>query len=206
MKARAFIIGRPTTFGGYSNDALPPATLRWMDDSTAQYDAIANRNGAPTPPGNYPQAWYNQYNSVITGGKYVAATQKWPSVNFGRPCGPDKFAVDQTTVCCITGGAAPNFTVQVAGTSLAPLAPGGLAVNDYIVSEGDGIYRITGISGSGPWTVSVGGKLDDLPTGFEFSTGGSGDGYRHLGRLRFPNTPGICGRAMIATNYGCPAR
>ena len=193
------------THGAFSESPLPPVTMRWMDNEEAQYDGAAFRNGADPHPGNYPQAFWTQRGGVIRGAKFVQASERWPAVNFGRPCGADKYAVDQPSVCCITGGdATSGFTVKKTGNAIAPLASGGLVVNDYIVVEADGIYKISGITdnGDGTFAVTVGSKLDDLPTGYNFADPEqTADGVTHLGRLRFPTASGICGRAAITTAY-----
>jgi len=203
------------TNGAFSESPLPPVTMRWMDKSEASYDGAAFRNGADAPPGNYPQAFWTERGGVIRGAKFVQASERWPSVNFGRPCGADKYAVDQPSVCCITGGdATSGFTVKKTGNAIAPLASGGLVVNDYIVVEADGIYKIAGITdnGTSDWdgtgdpyqrfTITVGSKLDDLPTGYNFADPEqTADDVAHLGRMRFPTASGICGRVAITTAY-----
>lgn len=185
--------------GGFSLSPLPKTAMRWMNNDQAQYDPGAYREGAATPPGNYPQAFMNQNGDGIVGGAYVRATQPWPSVNYARPCGPDKYAVDQPTVCCITTNAAPVFTVDVTGNAIAPLTAGGLAANDYVLVENDGIYQISSITGGGPWTINCGARIDTLPTGYVMSP--DTDGSDHIGRLRWPTSSGICGRAAIATSF-----
>lgn len=170
----------------------------------AQYNS-----GTPVvnpPPGNYPQMFWNQYGGQITGGKYMQATQSWPAVNYGRPCGPDKYAVDQTTVCCVTGGdATDGYTVVATEFANHPLATGGLAVGNYIMVGGDGLYQISSITDDGAvsdgeggsveqYTIMVGAILDTIPAGVDVGAG-------YLGALRFPTASGICGRAAISTSY-----
>jgi hypothetical protein len=193
------------THGDYSQPPLPPVAMRWMNNQEAQYDGSAFINNATPAPGNYPQAFLTQQGGVIKGAKFVQASQNWPAVNFGRPCGPDKYAVDQTTVCCINATGASQFTVKATGNAIPPGSAGGLAVNDFVIAEGKGVYKITGIAATGAdgggdpqWVISV-AMLDTLPTGY--TMGEDTDGGTHLGRLRWPNAPGICGRAAITTTY-----
>jgi hypothetical protein len=188
----------PQSYGNFSDTALCPLTMRWLAPFEEQYDG--EQAGGTPLPGNYPQAFFRQdarEGSLIVGGKFVQAVQDWPAVNFTRPCGNDKWLVDQTTVCCITASASGSFTVTAAGVSLAPGAAGGLAVGNNIISDDPtygGVYQITGISGSGPWTISVGSKLASLPAGFSLvSAGEAGDGMAHLGRQRFPSAAATCG-------------
>jgi len=203
----------PFSYGGYSPllngvRVLPATTMRWMDHIDAQYDPIL----AGTVQGNYPQSFINAQGGVITGAKYCAATQPWPATNYGRPCGPDRYAVDQQSVCCVTAASIVSSKLQLTVTNTqnadAPGAAGGLQVNDYIIVDGGsypGTWQITSISGSGPWAITCTSQtaLDGLPTGFTMSTDGAtyADGT-HVGRLRWPTYTGICGRAAITTMYG----
>lgn len=180
--------------GDFSPSELPTTTARWMNKQQAQYDPTGDSG-----KGNLPQDWIRQDGSVVTAGKYVEATIPWPSVNYARPCGWDKFLVSQKSVCCIVGSGAGFFTVKNVSSAAAPLATNGLAVNDYIIAEDFGIYRITGIAAAGlNWTVSVGALLDTLPTGFTMLRRGA---TARLGRLRYYDAPGITGRTGITTIF-----
>jgi len=188
----------PYENGDYSDAVLPPVTLRWLEKSLAQYDGQLCNPSVTPAPGNLPQAWLREKAGVLLGGKYVQAIEKWPAWNCGRPCGQDKFAVDQTTACCITAAGVDSFTFT------RPSMTGSLPSSGYIAVTGSigvpGIYPVTGVSGSGPWTVSVGTKIDDLPTG-GLTFGDARDAVNWLGWLRWPSASGICGRAAITTDY-----
>lgn len=196
------------THGAFSPAPLPPTTMRWQNKMVSQYDAQATGDdGSITPqPGNYPQAWMSEASGILKGAKYVQASQVWQAVNFGRPCGADKYSIDQTTVCCIDTSSAGSFTVRTTGNATAPLATGGLTAGDYVVAEGSGIYKIISIKVTSPdangnpqWIIAVGTIIDTLPPGFVFSQ--TSDGSSHIGRLRFPTAPGICGRVAITTSF-----
>ena len=198
------------THGGQSESPLPPVTMRWLDHSQAQYDAVQYIAGGGTPPpGNFPWAWLDHRAGVLTGGKYVVATQKWPAVNLGRPCGPDKYAMDQQTVCCVSSWTTVSgfyvFTVNTTGNAIAPGATGGLQINDYIMTDAAtaGVYQISAITGTGPWTITLSAKLDDPPTGYAMQEAGDrSDGSAHIGCLRFfQAATGICGRVAITTSF-----
>jgi hypothetical protein len=186
--------------GRASESPLPEVTLRWLNKLEAQYDP----NGGKESPGVFPGAYLHQASGVLTGVKFVEVAQPWLATNYGRPCGPDKYAVQQDTVCCIASKAGSVFTVKKTGDAIAPLATGGLDEYDYIIAENDGIYRIehAGVSaigvdanGNPQWEITVGSKLDDLPTGY--AMGEDPDGANHLGRLRWPSASGICGRVAV---------
>lgn len=183
--------------GGYKPvGVIPDTALRWFDDSEIYYESAAN--------GVFSQGWWDMKGAIVRGGKFLRFPGKWPGTNVGRPCGPDKYAIDQPSVCCITAVVGSVYTVKPTGEASAPLAVGGLAVNDYSVIEADGIYKITGITDNldGTWDVTVGAKLDDLPSGFAFRDAELyDDGEVHIGRLRWPTAPGICGRVPVTATW-----
>ena len=195
----------PYSHDAYPDGQLPACTTRWMAPFDEQYDGAA----AGTPPiGNFPQAFTDFSNGRLKGGKYCQAGQKWNAVKFCRPCGADKFAVDQTTVCCITDATAFNAvtggTLQVAATTGATAPSSG-----YVIVEGQGVYPVTSLIGT---ALLVGARLDTLPTGYTFRDPDEhDDGVLHVGKVRwvgytqyavtFASAPGIDLRAAITTSY-----
>ena len=206
--------------GAFSPTELPAVALRWMDRATAQYDTGPFCSLTTTPhAANFPQAFINQGKGQIWGAKYVEPAFEWPSVNYGRPCGPDRYAVDQTTVCTITSGTPGSGTITVKKTqnATAPLDTGGLAVGHYIASTTGGTYKITGITDNldGTFELTLDAKIDDLPTGWQMAVrddaGGLGvPAADYVGKLRWVSyvrngstismpSP-ICGRAACTTS------
>lgn len=213
--------------GGLTPSEIPAAAMRWMDRLAAQYDAgpFCDPDSLPHA-GNYPQAFINQGGGSIIGGKYVEAAFPWKSVNYGRPCGPDRYAVDQTTVCTIVGYDAGAFTVRTTAGALAPLA-GGIAVGNYIavaMASYDGLYEVSNVvstspdvNGNAQWLVYVVGgamgKIEELPTGWQMAERDDSvvPGADYMGKLRWVNytrnsttvsmpSP-ICGRAACTTSF-----
>jgi hypothetical protein len=171
-----------TAHGGFSDSALPETTLRWQDKFSAQYDGqLAN---VTPPPGNLPKSWIRELGGVLVGGKYVETRLTWPSVNFGRPYGVDKFAVDQTTVCVVLSAGVMSFTGN---------ATNAMATGDYVMVGDDGIYQITVTPSSGAadsryaapldqFTYTLGSKLADIPSGCDIGAG-------YIGKMRFWTAP-----------------
>lgn len=198
------------TYGELSKAPLPEVSMRWLSKFDSQYDpGQCCPNGCPYHIATLPQSWLWQQGGILRGGKYIEATRRWPSVNYGMPCGWRKYEITQKTVCCIvSGNAESGFVVKPTGNADAPLG-GGLAINDYVAVESDGIYKITGITdiGSGQYTVTVDTKIDDLPTGFKmvnplYADAIYKDSAEHMGKLRWPSSvSGILGRAPITTSY-----
>lgn len=169
------------THGGQSPAYLPASTVRWQNKMQAQYDSAATSSH-----GNFPQAWIRQIAGVLMGGKYVEAKGLWRSVNFLRPYGADRWAVDQPTLCCITAGtgAGGSLTVTPTNNAIAPGSAGGLAFGDHVMIGGDGIYIIGAITslGGGSYTLAVTAHTSAIATGTDI-------GAPYVGRLRFPTAP-----------------
>ena len=190
----------PDEHGGYADPLLPPVAQRWMTNEEAQYDS-----GLEVPHlGNFPQAFANEINGVIRGGKFVMASLLLPSVNYGRPCGADKYSVDQTSVCYVSDDA--SFDDDTGGDLTVLPTTGATAFNTgFALVEGKGIYPVTGLVGT---TLTLGARIDTLPTGVNcfppelWAT----DTYRgvggyYVGKLRWPGTSGICGRAAVTAAW-----
>lgn len=199
------------TFGAFSSSPLPDATLRWMGREEAQYDGLAFTNNIGPPMGNMPQAFLKQRDGVLVGGKYVECKEQWPRIDFSRPNGADKYAVDQTTACCVLSTGTGTYTVKKSVDAIDPLDAGGLAIGNTIIISGDGVYPITDITDDGTvddglghewhqFTIEVGTKIDDLPTG-GVVFGDARDEVDWLGRARWWSTPGIAGRVAITTSH-----
>ena len=218
--------------GAYSDGQLPNPTMRWMPGYLEAFDNLFHvASGFNAPNGTFGQQFtdFPAQNSAspqgrLVLGKYCQAVQKWPSVNFGRPCGLDRYAVDQTTVMGVASVTAGVYTVFQTGRSTnnqpafiakAPLASGGLQNGYYIMVEGVGVLQIATITAIGNdakgrpnWTIAPtgAGVLDTPPTGYAFSDPAQRtDGYTHLGKLRWPTAPGICGRATVTPSYNSGA-
>jgi hypothetical protein len=156
---------------------------------------VYDQDGTPSPDYDMqpprPDALWAQ--------KCVEFADLWPSYNFFRPAGPDKFAYDETTVCCVSGlttaGTGGTFTSQDYTGSSITLTPtsgsiwGGPSVG--------GFYDIT-VSGS---TVTLGTKRYSVPSDW---TTRSGDAGTCFGMLRFTKdgatVPAIIGRAAVTVS------
>ena len=207
----------PYSHGAYSDGYLPQCATRWMAPFDEQYDAFMSVPLGITPNcGNFPQAFLEFGGSVgrlanqgrLRGGKYCQAVQKWNAVDYLRPCAADKFAVDQTTVCCVTNASLFN---PVAGGALtvAPTTGATAPSSGYVVAEGLGVYPVVSLVGT---TLNLAPRVDTLPTGYNFRDPEEyDDTYAHIGKLRwigytqyshtFSSAPGIRGRVAITTAY-----
>lgn len=203
--------------GGFSDPAIAATALRWLDNFAAQYDGdLCNPNAVSE--GNYPQAFF-RYGAGTGGGigiagKFVMASIGYNAVNYGRPCGADKFSVEQTSVCYVSD--ASSFDATTGGTlTVAPGAGITAPSSGYALVEGYGIYPITGLSGT---TLTLGAQIDTLPTSvncFPPELWGTdayhGSGGFYVGKLRWigytnygvswTSAPGLCGRVPVTAAY-----
>jgi len=125
--------------------------------------------------------------------KCVVFPELWPSYDFFRPAGPDRFLLDEGSVCFVSSLSAPapggTFTsLNDTGAEVALTVPGGSVWGGASVG---GFYSITA-SGS---TVTLGSLVLALPPTWGSR---SGDTTNVFGRLRFPNAPAILGRDAVS--------
>lgn len=196
--------------GGFSNSdgrhQLPETTLRWQPKSEAQTDPqLYSPSLPPIVFGNQPQSWYREINGIAYLGKYVETKVPWPSVNFGRPYGVDKWAVDNATACAIIAAG----VIRKTGNAIDPLATGGLQVGDTVLVGGDGVYPITAItptSGYPDWPISprnqftytLGTKIADPASGGDITAG-------YLAKLRWWTAPPFGLTDISAVDYDAGA-
>jgi len=200
--------------GQDSQAPLPRVTMRWEDEFAMIYDSEVSEKA-----GNYPQSWLRQSDSLVEGCKYVETKEFIPSVNFARPGGSDKFAIDNPTACWIKEADESDpdaiiFRVRSTQGANEPDIVDGINVGDFIIVTGDtapGIYQIASITGPSSeddggglmrdiYDVTVGPKLDDLPSGFIYDDARDEDDY--LGALRWWTAPGLMGRAACTIPPG----
>jgi hypothetical protein len=118
--------------------------------------------------------------------KWAEAKQVWPSWDFNRPYGNDRFDVDQTACSCetdytTTPGDAIIYAYQPGGVFLNP-TPAPSTSDIWGGTDLNGFYTITAVSGDGvstPWSLTTGSLVLPLPSGFTET----------FCRLRWPGCP-----------------
>lgn len=141
-----------------------------------------------------PETDMRAYRSdALWGQKYAEYLELWPSYNFFRPAGADRFALEESTACCVSGLTAQatggTFTsTDNQGNPVTLTVPGGSVWGGWSVA---GFYNIS-VSGS---TVTLGAKVLNLPAAW---TSPSGDTGTVFGMLRFPTAPAILGRDAVS--------
>lgn len=105
--------------------------------------------------------------------KWAETFEAWPSVNFARTCGHDRYLRDETHVACITDFTEPDLII-----ASDPMVE--FEVGD-IVGLPEGIYQVTGKTDAFNYSLT---KVGDLPDSIE---------YDGVAKLRFPDARAICG-------------
>ncbi|HEY3761571.1 MAG TPA: Ig domain-containing protein [Verrucomicrobiae bacterium] len=160
---------------------LPFASVRYG----GQVQAQTGCDGIALPPDGIAP-------SVLTAVKYAEIIDLWPSQNFARPAGADKFIFDESEV---------YGCYDFDGTTLTPYVWSSNNIQAASsVPDTSGIWGGAAVSGFGTITYNSGtGKITftrtmNLPTGWASA---SGDTNYCFGKLRYPNAPAILGRVSI---------
>lgn len=184
----------PVSRGGFTPSYLPANAPKWTDDFTAT------------------TLWSCNFINADTSGVYL---QKWcevklkrPSINFARPFGPDKFALDETIgfvfyVSDFTAGVVTLQNLDFTTPLSLPFTTGDIVGSARV----GGFFAVTSV---GTDTVTLGALVIDLPAGWDTP---SGDGSDCFGKLRYPDAPGmnftdtgaeVGGRVRITVTNGSP--
>lgn len=162
----------PESRGAFTPSYVPANAPKWTDDFHATT--------------LYPTAFINADLDGIYLQKRAEVPVKRPSINFARPFGPDKFALDETAgyVFYVSDFTAGVVTLQ----TLAFMTPVSLPFSggDIVGSAAlGGFYEVSSV---GSDTVTLGALVYALPTDWNTP---SGDGAACFGKLKYPNAPGI---------------
>jgi hypothetical protein len=147
-------------------------------------------------PGSLPYGqWKYFWNGVLIGQEWAEIKVPRPSVNFDRPCGADRYDLDETTVRCIQASSSGIASVDINSATAINTADLVWVCGSSVVPTG--LYQATKNSSTNYTLV-----LKDFAPGYVYpldcnSFGGNGI----MGKLRFPSAPGICGRVSVINAY-----
>lgn len=158
----------------------PYAYLIQADQQT--YDA----DGQPSPDADFKA----YQGDGLWAQKCCEILELWPSQNFGRPAGNDRFAPDELAVYCIGSVSGNVITLNSSPTGIANSDYVGMASNGF-----SGIYAVAAVSTLANTVTLVNGPVYPLPTGFALPSNDTGT---CLWRVRFKSAPPIQGRDAIA--------
>lgn len=132
--------------------------------------------------------------------KYAECRPKYPSHNFFRPCGYDRAAIEEPTAQCFVDDLVMQNALPTASCEIL------LTFTDGF----DGIY--TGSSqtavGDGTYTLTLGTKVRELPSGYfhpfgeQFADADLIGDFGLVGMIRFPQAWSICGREAVTVTTG----
>jgi len=179
------------SWGAWTPSYLPQNATQWTDDQVS------------VPPG--AAIFYNTMPAGLIKDdclwvvKWAETLLPWPSQNFARPGGADRFLFDETTpngaqkvyqvVSVVGDGTGAVVTLSdVAGN---PIGFSGVSGDIWGGASVNGFYLIASTTGS---TVTLGTKVFNVPAGWSLP---SNDTATAFGRLRWPTCPGILGRVAI---------
>ncbi|HEX4350543.1 MAG TPA: hypothetical protein VH251_09150, partial [Verrucomicrobiae bacterium] len=177
---------------GTTGAQLPHCATQWTN----------NLQAATKPPYAYliqsDQQTYDEDGQDFTGSQQDALwAQKcceilelWPSQDFARPAGNDRFAPDELAVYCIGSVSGNVITLNSSPTGIANSDYVGMASNGF-----SGIYAVAAVSTLANTVTLVNGPVYPLPTGFALPSNDTGT---CLWRVRFKSAPPIQGRDAIA--------
>ena len=222
-------------YGSRTPSFLPANCPQWTREDIA----------ARMPPGAWQFYDYvlgpetHQTGLPVMAQKWAEIANPWPSHNFARPAGADRFAFDESApdgtsrvyqvLSGYHNGTGDTITLGALGlvddvngnhpgsASTDPLQKpignpvdyietwgnvGSLDVGQPVINSGDvwggqsvgGFYTISLVGQS---QVLLGQKIFNMPTGWACAPG-CDDEATAFGRLRFPNCPGILGRAAVS--------
>jgi hypothetical protein len=145
-------------------------------------------------------AWLMYSNGILYGQKWAEIKIHRPSYNFARPCGPDRFLLNEPTVRCVVTAAGSPLVLTLESAS------GSIAVNDLcfccsVDGVADGVYKVTAISGP-DYTVTPQAGWPAAPSGELPPIINCGTGI--FGKLRWAGYPGICGTVFGSFAAGTP--
>lgn len=184
--------------GGSLPNYLPQNATQWTNFYEVINKPILGALLAYADTQTVPAAPDCEANNVVADGafwavKWAEIGETYQSINFARPAGADKFALDETEVYCFVSQAGSLVTLNnYDGTSPSSLPfttsdiVGGAAVG--------GFYAVSSVSAN---TVTLGAKQFNVPSTWSLP---SGDAATAIGRLRWPTAPSLLGRVGITPN------
>jgi len=163
--------------GDPTDPLMPKSATRWTENFL-----IRHRWGnlAPYRAG----AWLQMRDGILAGQKWAESRVLRPSLNYFRPCGPDRWLLDESRAVCIKSVSGDGSAQNPFVLTTEPITQ---------ISTGTRVFALGSV-----WTVT---KLADdsyrLDPGSDAPFGGSLPDDPVMIPLWFPDARPICGRAEI---------
>jgi hypothetical protein len=146
-------------------------------------------------------AWTIFRNGQVWRQKWAEIKIHRPSINFARPCGEDRYHMDESTVRCVQDGSGTN-SMAIAGST--NINTGDLVYVVGVTGVNEGVYKATLNS---PTNYSI--AAQPMSPSFVYSGDSEAKSAAPtangvMGKLRWKNSeaPGICGRVAIYSSSG----
>lgn len=162
-----------------SGAQLPHGCTQWTPNHFAfekppfAWLVYADRNQYVAPDGTGPPT--SVFNQGLFAQKCCVIMEVWPSQNFARPAGADKFALDETQVYCFDGTTLTNLD----GSLAAGLTKTGI----WGGASGDGCYN--GFTTDAGGVITLGTKVSALPSDWGTSSGAAFSATGAFGKMRW---------------------
>ena len=196
---------------GIWGSQLPSTATQWMNN----FQAIGNPPQASMMYADQTNINQNDYCNgaacrAATGGafigiKYAEIKERFPSQNFARPGGDDKFLIDEPNVVCVSSsvaisGSGQSFQISTnTGTATTLSSSNGI----WGGSSVNGFYSVT----EAGHIVTLSTKQYNLPSNWISNENNGSDGIdtNAFGSLRFPGAPSLLGRQTFGILYTAPS-
>ena len=160
---------------------LPHAATQWTDKQTATF----------IPPYHFRSRGVAGIADMAT--KYAEIQEIWPSYDFARPAGADKFLYEETLVFYYDGGILNELSLDSSGNEVPLTSDPGVGTGIWGGKSVDGFY--TGCSlDITTGVLTLGTKVFNVPSDWASR---SDDTTLAFGKLRFPTAPAIWGRMNV---------
>lgn len=185
----------PQTVGAWSTDCNVPCATQWTDINDSvnlPQGAFMGANFFRLLSSNCGSGTYALIqDDTLWACKYAELLISKPSFNYCRPCGIDRLQPLPTASYCVSSASGSSVYTQVSASLLSPSS----SVLIYGVdSNHDGVWTVGGVSGT---TVTLGAQLASASQFPSIPIPDSGTGV--ISKLRWFDSPGICGRIAITS-------
>jgi hypothetical protein len=177
------------SLGAESPTEIPAAATQWMNnfDGASMYGPGAHVIQRFEPAYSQGSGDPFGYDGIIMQ-KWAETIEDWPKLNAARPCGYDRWVIDELTVACID-----SFDSETGALVLnSYFDPNSFALNDIVALAG-GVYQVQ-VASHPNYTLGDGttaGVVKYVPP--------SNITYENVAKLKNPTARGICGALVVSS-------
>lgn len=169
--------------GDETDFVVPPTATQWTENWF--WDNPNLEFCAGNQPGG---AWVIQKQGLVMAQKWAEIKIPRPSYNFARPCGADRFLLDETKVACVLTAVGTPALVTL-HQAVTGITTGQLCLVCGVTGVTNGVYEVTRTSDT----------VYELTTLKWLAPARTDCGTGIFGKLRWQTAPPICGRLAVAS-------